>query len=462
MTNSNKNYASLSLAEKRELAKQLLARQSGKAVRNTAVTADPAGSYVIPPEHYVIPPEHYDFARFPEYRQLVQQQQAIEHSGLVKDNPFFTPHSGVSNSAIRIADKTYINYSGYNYLGLSGHPQVSGAARDAIDEYGTSVCASRVVSGEIPLHAQLESRLAALLGAEACVVMVSGWGTNVSTIGHLLRPGDLILHDALVHNSALMGCMLSGARRIPFPHNDMGALDRLLGENRRLHERVLIVVEGVYSMDGDIAPLPELAAIKQKHKALLMVDEAHSIGVLGANGGGIREHFQLPATVADIWMGTLSKAFASCGGYIAGCRALIDNLRYLSSGFIYSVGLPASNTAAALAALDVLSREPQRVQHLHERSAQFLTLAKARGLHTGPSGGSPVVPIIIGNSVICIKLSQQLQSLGIEAKPVLYPAVAESEARLRFFVTALHTAEEITHTVENVARVVHDLARSGH
>jgi 7-keto-8-aminopelargonate synthetase-like enzyme len=314
------------------------------------------------------------FEDFPEYRQLQEQRRQARQSGLIQRNPYFVPHEGVSANRVSISGRNLINFSGYNYLGLSGDRRVSDAAISAIQTYGTSVSASRVVSGEIPLHAELESAIANLLQVTDCAVFVSGWGTNVSTIGHLMRPGDLILHDALVHNSAMMGCMLSGARRIPYPHNDVSALARLLAENRHHHERVLIVTEGVYSMDGDMAPLPDLIALKHKYGCLLMVDEAHSMGTLGATGGGIREHFGVAGSDVDIWMGTLSKSFASCGGYIAGSAAMVDNIRYLSSGMVYSVGLPPSNAAAALTALQVLKAEPSRVTALRERSALFLTL----------------------------------------------------------------------------------------
>jgi 8-amino-7-oxononanoate synthase len=249
-------------------------------------------------------------------------------------NPYFNAHQDVSDSTITIEDREYVNYSGYNYLGLSGDAEVTQAAKEAIDRYGTSVSASRIVSGEIPLHRELEQELANMIGVEACTVSVSGYGTNVSTIGHLFGPKDLILHDSLIHNSLMTGCVLSGARRIPFPHNDAEALARLLAENHHYHERVLVVIEGVYSMDGDIPNLPSFIRLKKQYKAFLMVDEAHSAGVLGPQGFGIGEHFGVNPEDVDIWMGTLSKAFASCGGYIAGRRALIENLRYNAPGGI--------------------------------------------------------------------------------------------------------------------------------
>ena len=206
-------------------------------------------------------------------------------------------------------------------------------------------------------------------------------GTNVTVLGHL-GPRDLIVHDALIHNSVLAGAMLSGARRLPFAHNDLAELDRLLAEHRADYERAIIIVEGVYSMDGDIPNLPRLIELKRRYKTLLMVDEAHSIGVLGARGRGISEHFLgIASTDVDIWMGTLSKTLASCGGYIAGGREFIEYLKYTAPGFVYSVGLSPADSAAALAALRVLELEPERVTRLRARAASFLRRARERGLN---------------------------------------------------------------------------------
>src|SRR5206468_4137886 len=212
--------------------------------------------------------------------------------------------------------------------------------------YGTSVSASRIVAGERPLHRELEHELATLLGTEDCVVYVSGHATNVATIGYLLRPRDLILYDAHSHNSIIQGGVLSRASRRPFPHNDWAALDTLLSSLRGHHERVLVALEGVYSMEGDVPDLPRFIAVVKRHRAFLLVDEAHSIGVLGAHGRGIGEHFNVDPADVDLWMGTLSKAFASCGGYIAGRRAVVEHLQDGAPGFIYSVGMSPPDARA--------------------------------------------------------------------------------------------------------------------
>ena len=366
-------------------------------------------------------------------------------------HPFFMVHEGVTNDRTTIGGTEYINFCSYNYLGMSGDSVVTEAARRAVTKYGTSVSASRVVSGQKPVHVELEKAIADFIGAEESLVFVGGHSTNETVIGHLFGAGDLILHDSLSHNSILQGAMLSGARRRPFRHNDWQECDRVLNEVRHEYRRVLIVVEGVYSMDGDYCDLPRLVEIKKKHKAYLMVDEAHSLGTMGLHGRGMAEHFDVNPRDVDIWMGTLSKAFASCGGYIAGCSELIEYLKYTAPGFVYSVGLSPPNAAAALAAINLLQEEPERVAKLSENSRLFLRLAKREGLNTGTSNNTAVVPVITGNSDYAVQLSQALFQRGINAQPILYPAVEESAARLRFFITSSHNEEQIRQTVGAVA-----------
>jgi 8-amino-7-oxononanoate synthase len=335
---------------------------------------------------------------------------------------------------------------------MSGDPVVSQAAKDAIDRYGTSVSASRLASGERPLHREIEKEIADLIGTEDSLVFVSGHATNVTTIGHLFGKPDLIVHDALIHNSVLQGCRLSQATHLSFPHNNWQALDMILKESRPSFRRALVVIEGLYSMDGDVPELPEFIKIKKRHGAFLMVDEAHSIGALGKTGRGIGEHFGINPADVELWMGTLSKSFASCGGYIAGSGALIEYLKYTAPGFVYSVGMSPPNVAAALAAIRLLRKEPQRVKRLHELSELFLTLARERGLNTGAgSNGSPLIPVIVGDSLKALLLSQALLRQGIDALPMVYPAVPDNSARLRFFVNCTHTPEQIRFALDVVA-----------
>jgi 8-amino-7-oxononanoate synthase len=363
-------------------------------------------------------------------------------------NPFFRLHEGIAGATTEIGGQAYINYASYNYLGLSGDPRVSQAAKEAIDRYGTSVSASRLVSGERPIHRQLEQAIAETYGVDDAVVMVSGHATNVTTIGYLFGGNDLILHDELIHNSSMVGAQLSGAKRLSFPHNDFAALDKLLTEQRRNYERVLIVLEGLYSMDGDYPELPEFIAIKHKHKAFLMVDEAHSLGVMGKNGLGIREHFDVDGKDVDIWMGTLSKSLAGCGGFIAGESALVEHLKFLAPGFLYSVGMPPQVAAPALAALEIMRQEPQRVDRLQKLSQYFLAKARQADINTGHSQGIAIIAAITGSSLSAARMSEALFDKGINVQPILYPAVPEKSARLRFFISCEHTEEQIDQTIQ--------------
>ena len=367
------------------------------------------------------------------------------------ENPYFDVHEGVTADTTVIRGRKMINFSSYNYLGSSGAAEVNAAAQAAIERFGTSVSASRVVSGEKTIHRELELAIAQFLGAEDAIVYVGGHATNESTIGHLLQPGDLILHDELAHNSIIQGCLLSGAQRRAFPHNDAGTCAKMLENMRGNYRRVMIVVEGVYSMDGDYPRLPDFVEVKDRFKAMLFVDEAHSIGTMGATGRGVVEHFGLRAEQIDLLMGTLSKSFGSCGGYIAGAKELITYLKYTSPGFVYSVGLSPPNAAAALAAIRRIEAHPEIVARCIRNSTLFLQLAKEKGLDTGTSNNTPVVPVIIGNSMLALQLSRALYHRGINVQPILHPAVEEKAARLRFFITSEHSSDQIRTTVDATA-----------
>jgi 8-amino-7-oxononanoate synthase len=417
------------------------AAATGKNGNGTAAKADDGGE---------IDERHYRIERFEAVEALYERLGAAATLGL--RNPYFNVNDGVARDTSIVNGQEMINFSTYNYLGLSGHPSVSAAAKAAVDRYGTSVSASRVASGEKPLHGELERALAELLGCQACIVFSAGHATNETVIGFMFGDGDLILHDALAHNSIQQGATLSGAKRRPFPHNDWQALDKLLTQLRPHYKKVLVAVEGVYSMDGDIPDLPRFVELREKHRFLLFVDEAHSAGVLGATGRGIGEHFKIRRTDVDVWMGTLSKSFASCGGYIAGSQALVDFIKYGAPGFVFSAGLSPANAGAAKAAIAELRAHPELVQQLHERSRLFLELAKERGLDTGMSDGSAVIPCIVGNSLISLQLSQRLAERGINVQPIVYPAVEEDGARLRFFLSATHSEAQIRKTVDIVAQ----------
>ena len=415
-----------------------------------------------PPPAAEIPVDSYDIAEFPEVRALEQNFAMVREAGL--ENPYFSVHEGLTNDRTVIGGREMVSWATYNYLGMSGEPEVAAAAKAAIDRFGTSVSASRLVSGEKTIHQELEREIARTVGTEDVVTFVGGHATNETVIGHVVGPGDLVLHDSLAHNSLLQGAVLSGARRRPFPHNDFDAAEKLLAQMRGQYRRVLIVIEGIYSMDGDFSELPKFIALAKRHRALLMVDEAHSIGVMGPRGRGIGEHFGVNPADVDLWMGTLSKALGSCGGYIAGSKTLVRWLKYTVPGFVYSVGLPPAAAGASLGALRLLQRQPERVAKLHANARLFLQLAREAGLDTGPSGGSAIVPVILGNSMNSLRLSRALFARGISVQPILYPAVEERAARLRFFITSSHTPDQIRRTVaamqEELARIDPAYARS--
>ena len=399
-----------------------------------------------------IPEQYYNFHLHPGYQQIRIINDGAARIGI--DNPFFKLHEGTAGATTCIDGQEYINYASYNYLGFSGHPEVNAAAKLALDRYGTSVSASRLVSGERPIHRQLEKAIALVYEAEDAILFVSGHATNVTTIGHLFGTRDLILHDEFIHNSILQGIILSGARRVSFPHNDSVALDALLAELRNHYERVLVVLESIYSMDGDYPELPRFVEIKHKYKTFLMVDEAHGLGVMGINGLGIREHFSMKGKDVDIWMGTLSKTLAGCGGYIAGETALVEHLKFLAPGFLYSVGMSPPLAAASLTALQLLQREPERVKKLQERGHFFLEQARIGGINTGTSCGLAVIPAITGSSIKAARLSAALFKRGINVQPILYPAVPEKSARLRFFISCLHTEAQIKTTVSETVNAL--------
>ena len=425
--------------EARDALQGLVARRLGaerKTTRAAAPTVSPFAAMT-------------DFSTLPGMQELRLQRSMADVVGL--GNPFFKTHEGRSGATAQIEGRTFDNYSSYDYLGLNGHPDVVAAACAAVAAFGTSCSASRLVAGERPFHRDLETALASHYGAEASVVYVSGHATNVATISALLGPRDLVVHDSLAHNSIVMGATLSGAERRAFAHNDLNALDEILASSRARFERVLVVVEGLYSMDGDYPDLPRLIEIKRRHGAWLMVDEAHSLGVLGHRGHGLFEQFGVAPGDVDVWMGTLSKTLAGCGGYIAGCTALIEYLKCTSGGFVYSVGVAPPVAAAALAALDLLHREPERVARLRRNSRLFSDLARQRRLDIGSSQGYAVVPIVTHNSLVAVALGQKLFEHGINVQPIIHPAVPERLARLRFFITSEHTERQIETTVGTVA-----------
>jgi 8-amino-7-oxononanoate synthase len=436
--------SSLGMKAKQQLIERFLNKKVGAGDTAPTLPASRAAHRLNVPEAFT------RFDRHPGYEKMLVPKAAADRLGL--RNPFFIAHDGVAGAVTRINGRECLNFSSYNYLGLAGHPAVNKAAKDAIDRYGTSASASRLVAGERPIQRELEEALADLYAVEDCVVFVSGHATNVSTIGYLFGPKDLVIHDALIHNSVLEGIKLAGSTRRSFPHNDTQALDAILAEIRGQFERVLIAVEGHYSMDGDIPDLPALIDIKRRYGCFLMVDEAHALGVIGPTGKGSHEHFGVTGKDVDIWMGTLSKTLAGCGGYIAGERSLIEHLKYAAPGFVYSVGISPPLAAASLAALKIMYNESERVARLQENARMLLRLARESGLNTGTAQGFAILPVITGSSLKAAKLSNRLFDSAINVQPILHPAVEEKAARLRFFISTMHSEMHFEYLCESIRK----------
>ncbi len=399
------------------------------------------------------------FADLAELKDVRTQQAVADLIGV--QNPFFAMHDGCAGATIKLDGRDLINFASYNYLGLNGHPEIAAAAKAAIDHYGVSASASRVVAGERPIHRELERRIADYYGVDDAVAFVSGHATNVSAIGHLMRKNDLIVYDALAHNSIVVGATLSGATRRMFAHNDLDALEEILIQQGHAFERVLVAVEGLYSMDGDFPDLARLVKMRDRYGFWLMVDEAHSLGVLGATGGGIAEECGVEHKNVDIWMGTLSKTLSGCGGYIAGSQSLVEYLKFSAPGFVYSVGMPPAVAASAIACFDILKREPERVAKLRANGRRFVEQAKARGLDVGTATDTAIVPVMIGDSLRAVHLANRLRERGVNALPIVHPAVPERSARLRFFLTADHDFEQIDEAVAVTADEHDKLAKAG-
>jgi 8-amino-7-oxononanoate synthase/acyl carrier protein len=392
-----------------------------------------------------VQPDRTPIASFEETKEYRAFRLRLDQAGAF--NPYFVSHDSVVRDTSLIEGKEVVNFASYNYLGLSGHPEVTKAAEEASRKYGTSTSGSRLVL-EKSLYQELESEIARWKHVEDALVLVSGHATNVTFVGNFCNKNDLICYDFFSHDSILQGCRLSRSESKAFPHNDFRALEEILLRNRNHYEKILVVVEGVYSADGDVAPIPEFVKLKKKYGLFLMVDEAHSSCVLGKKGEGVDGHFGLSPDDIDIRMGTLSKGLGSCGGYLAGKRSLIEYLRYNLSGFVFSVGIPPASAAAALASLRLIQRDHSMVERLHANIRTFLEEAHRRNFHTCLAGESAVIPIMVGEDLAAFVLSKRLRERGIFAGPMVFPSVPAGRARIRFFVTSEHKPEQIVFALD--------------
>jgi len=338
-----------------------------------------------------------------------------------------------------------LNFASYSYLDLLGHPKIETAAQEALVKYGTGTHGVRLLAGTLPLHDELEKTIARFKGAEAAIVYSSGYVTNLATVAALVGRNDFVICDKFNHASIVDGCLLSQARFLRFRHNDMAGLERRLRQADPDAGR-LVVVDAVFSMDGDVINLPEVSRLCREYGTLLMVDEAHSLGVLGETGHGIEEHFGLEGAI-DLYMGTLSKTIPSVGGYIAGSQELITYLKHTARGFFFSAALPPAQVAAAKASFEVMEEEPERVETLRRNVVLFLGGLRARGFNTLNSE-TPIVPIICGEDERAFQMTKLCQEEGIFVLPVVSPAVPVGLARLRANVTAAHSEEDIAYALD--------------
>jgi glycine C-acetyltransferase len=346
--------------------------------------------------------------------------------------------------------RSVVNLSSNNYLGLTTHPRLRERAMQALERYGVGTGSVRTIAGTMRLHVELEERLAAFKQTEATVVFQSGFTANAGTVSALLTKEDVIISDELNHASIIDGCRLSRAAIKVFPHKDVDAARRILRE-LPASQRKLLITDGVFSMDGDLGPLPALCAVAEEFEAIMMVDDAHASGVFGRNGRGTVDHFGMHGRV-DIQVGTLSKAVGALGGYVAGTRALIDFLHHRGRPFLFSTSHPPSVAATCLAALDVLIEEPQIIDRLWDNTRFCKAGLTALGFNTGMSE-SPITPVIVGDGALAMKLSDQLFENGVFAQGIAFPTVARDKARVRTIVTATHTREDLQFALDTFGRV---------
>ena len=356
----------------------------------------------------------------------------------------------------RFDGKTVINLASNNYLGLTTHPKLREAALEATRKFGVGSGAVRTISGTMSLHMQLEERIAAFKNVEACVVFQSGFAANAGTVSAILGPEDHIISDELNHASIIDGCRLSRAKIHVFPHKDVAAAERILAELHGGPGKKLLITDGVFSMDGDIGPLPGLTAAAEKYGAIMMVDDAHASGVLGRNGRGTIDHFNVHGRV-HVQVGTLSKAIGVLGGYVCGSRDLIDFLYHRARPFLFSTSHPPSVAASCIAAFDVLENEPERIQALWDNTKYFKAGLTSAGFDTGMSE-TPITPVIVGEAKLAHELSRSLFEAGVLATGIGFPTVPKGKARVRTIVTATHTREELDRALEAFRRVGHKLA----
>jgi glycine C-acetyltransferase len=362
---------------------------------------------------------------------------------------------GPQGAWINVNGKKVVNLCSNNYLGFANHAKLKEASKRAVDEYGVGPGAVRTIAGTQTVHLELERKLAEFKHAEACIALQGGFVANLTVIPAITGDGDIIFSDELNHASIIDGCRLSKARVVRYAHNDVGDLRRKITENKDSARRMLVVTDGVFSMDGDIAPLPDIVDVADEYGAMVMVDDAHGEGVLGDSGRGIVNHFRLEGKV-EVEVGTLSKAFGVMGGYITGPGILIDYLKQKGRPFLFSTGLTPADTAAAIAAVDVLIESDELVRKLWDNAAYFQRRLKDGGFNTGHTE-TPITPVMLGDEKTASAFSRKLFDKGVFAQSIAYPTVARGKARIRCMLSAAHTKEDLDFAIDAFVSVARAL-----
>jgi glycine C-acetyltransferase len=382
---------------------------------------------------------------------LVEELDQLRQQGLFRPLRVL---GSAQDTEVVVDGKHVLNLSSNNYLGLTTHPRLKAAMIEATEQWGAGSGAVRTIAGTMTIHEDLERRLAEFKHTEASLVFQSGFTANLGVLQSLVREGDVIISDELNHASIIDGIRLSKAERSIFKHKDMDDLERHLEKHRDKRVK-LVVTDGVFSMDGDIAPLPAIVERAERFGALVMVDDAHASGVLGENGRGSVNHFGLDGRV-DLQMGTLSKAIGVLGGYVAGAQAVRDFLIHRARPFLFSTSHPPGVAAACIAAIDVLLAEPERIDRLWKSTARFKAGLKRLGFETGASE-TPITPVIVGKGAVAMEFSDRLFKLGVFAQGIGFPTVAEGRARIRTIVTSVHTDAQLDRALEAFAKAGKEL-----
>jgi len=368
--------------------------------------------------------------------------------------PYFRAIESEQDTEVIINGKKVLMFGSNSYLGLTNHPKVKEAAKAAIDKYGTGCAGSRFLNGTLDIHIKLEEKLAQLVKKDAALCYSTGFQVNLGVVSLLAGRSDYLLLDELDHASIIEGSRLSFSKVLKFDHNNMDALESKLKlcEKDRIK---LIVVDGIFSMEGDIIKLPELVSLAEKYNASVMVDDAHSIGVLGKNGSGTASHFELTDKV-DLIMGTFSKSFASLGGFIAADKEVINFIKHNSRSLIFSASMTPASAAAVLASIEIMENEPERIQHLWDITAYALDSFKSAGFDTGKSE-TPIIPLFIRDDIKALYLTKMLLEDGVFVNPVVSPAVSKEDCLIRYSLMATHTKEQVEISIEKITKVAKSL-----